>query len=143
MAGFNMKETITRTPQEVFAFITNPENASKVMESVTESVVLTEGPLGVGTRFRETRMMNGKEAVAELEVVGFEPGQRYAVRNVTEGITSTYTYTFSPADGGTAIDLECEVTAGGLKKLMVPVVASILKKEDGDHLQQLKAAMEA
>jgi len=43
---------------------------------------------------------------------------------------------------GTRIDLTCTVSARGLKKAIVPVVVNILKKEDGDHLQQLKSAME-
>jgi hypothetical protein len=40
------------------------------------------------------------------------------------------------------VDLICEVKAGGLKKLMLPMVASILKKEDGDHLKKVKKALE-
>ena len=43
---------------------------------------------------------------------------------------------------GTRVELVCEVKAGGLKKLMLPLVVSILKKEDGDHLQRLKKALE-
>jgi hypothetical protein len=34
------------------------------------------------------------------------------------------------------------VRAGGLKAI-VPMVVSVLKKEDGDHLQRLKAALES
>jgi hypothetical protein len=40
------------------------------------------------------------------------------------------------------VDLVCEVKASGLKKLVLPMVASILKKEDGDHLQKVKDALE-
>jgi hypothetical protein len=36
----------------------------------------------------------------------------------------------------------CEVRAAGLKKLMLPLVASVLKKQDGAHLQTLKTVME-
>jgi hypothetical protein len=35
-----------------------------------------------------------------------------------------------------------EVKAKGIKKLMLPLVASILKKEDGDHLQRVKKVLE-
>ena len=143
MPGFTLNEHINRSPEEVFAFISNLENASKIMESVVENIKLTEGPMRVGTRFRETRMMNGKEEQSELEVVAYEPGRGYAVQNATQGITSTYTYTLSPTNGGTDVTLVCDVTAGGVKKLMVPMVVAVLKKEDGDHLERLKQAMEA
>lgn len=143
MSGFEMNEWIARTPKEVFDFITASENAPKVTSSIVSMVKLTEGIVGVGTRYHETRLMNGKEHSTELEVAAYEPDQRYAMKNLTEGIETIYHYSFKPEKEGTRIELVCEVKATGLKKLMVPVVASILKKEDGDHLQRLKQAMEA
>jgi uncharacterized protein YndB with AHSA1/START domain len=142
MAGFEMNEWISRPPQEVFDFITASHNAPKVVPSVKSMVKLTEGPLRVGTRYRETRLMNGKEQSAELEVVEYEPDQKYAMRNVTEGIETVYRYRFHPEADGTRVDLVCEVKAGGLKKLVLPMVVSILKKEDGEHLQRLKKELE-
>ena len=142
MAGFKMREWISRPPQDMFDFITTPDNAPKVVQSVKSMVKLTDGPVRVGTRYRETRLMRGKEAHAELEVVEYEPNQKYAMKNVTEGIETVYQYTFHPEANGTRVDLVCEVKAGGVKKLMLPLVVSVLKKEDGDHLQRLKKVLE-
>jgi hypothetical protein len=103
-------------------------------------VKLTEGTVGMGTRYRETRLMNGKEAQAELEVVDFEPSQRYAMKNATHGIETVYRYTFTSEKDGTHVELVCELNASGVKKLMLPMVASILKKEDGDHLAAIDTA---
>ena len=61
MPGFEMSEFINRSPQEVFDFISESENAPKVVPSVTSMVKLTEGPVRVGTRYRETRLMKGEE----------------------------------------------------------------------------------
>ena len=143
MAGFKMSEWISRPPHDVFDFITTPDNAPKVVQSVKSMVKLTEGPVRVGTRYRETRLMRGKEGHAELEVVACEPNQNYAVKNVTDGIETVYQYTFHPESNGTRVDLVCEVKAGGVKKLIIPLVVSELKKEDGDHLQRLKKVLEA
>ncbi|MDP1715123.1 MAG: SRPBCC family protein [Anaerolineales bacterium] len=142
MTGFNMSEWVARPPKEVFDFIAASENAPKIVNSVTSMVKLTEGPPRVGTRYRETRLMSGKEQQAELEIVEFEPTQKYAVQNVTSGIETVYRYNFQPERDGTRIDLVCEVKAKGIKKLMLPLVASILKKEDGDHLQRVKKVLE-
>jgi uncharacterized protein YndB with AHSA1/START domain len=142
MSGFQMNEWIARSPKEVFGFITASENAPKVVPSVKSMVKLTEGPVRVGTRYRETRLMNGKDAHAELEIIEYEPNQKYAMKNMTEGIQTVYRYIFQPERDGTRVNLVCEIRAGGLKKLMLPLVASILKKEDGDHLQRLKMALE-
>jgi len=142
MTGFNMSEWVARPPKEVFDFISASENAPKIVQSVTNMVKLTEGPPRVGTRYRETRLMSGKEQQAELEIVEFEPTQKYAMQNVTSGIQTVYRYNFQPERDGTRIDLVCEVKAKGIKKLMLPLVVSILKKEDGDHLQRVKKVLE-
>ena len=142
MPGFEMSEFIHRSPQEVFDFISASENAPKVVPSVTSMVKLTEGPVRVGTRYRETRLMKGEEHQTELEIVEYEPVQKYAMKNETDGIETVYRYTFRPEEGGTRVNLVCEVKGSGAKKLIAPVVVSVLKKEDGDHLQRLKQAME-
>lgn len=142
MSGFTRKEWIARTPKEVFEFITASENAPKVVSSVKSMVKLTDGAVRVGTKYLETRLMNGKEHQTELEVIEYVPNRIYAMRNFTEGIEIIYRYVFSPENGGTQIDLVCTLKASGLNKLMLPVVSSIFQKEDGDHLQRLKKAIE-
>jgi carbon monoxide dehydrogenase subunit G len=143
MTGFEQTEWIARKPEAAFAFLTQASNVSKTMPQIKQMVKLTDGPVAAGTRYRETRVVNGKEAQAELEVTRFEPPHHYSVRNLTEGIETVYHYTFTPEREGTRVNLLCELNAGGVKKLMLPVVAGILKKEDGDHLRRLKAAVEA
>jgi len=103
---------------------------------------LTDGPIGVGTRYQETRLMDGKEQTAELEIVAFDNGSRYSVRDETQGIETIYEYDFRPENDGTRIHLTCHINARGLKKAVVPVVVNILKREDGDHLQRLRSALE-
>lgn len=114
MTGFSMNEWVAREPKVVFDFITASENAPKIVQSVTSMNKLTEGAPGVGTRYRETRLMKGKEQQAELEIVEFEPPQKYAVQNVTSGIETVYRYILQPDRDSTRIDLVCEVKAAGI-----------------------------
>ena len=104
-------------------------------------VKITDGPMGVGTRLRETRLMRGKEEQAELEVVTYEPFQQFALKNVTAGIETVYRYTFHAEANGTWLDLVCEVKASGAKKLLVLLVVGELRKEDGLQLQKLAQAL--
>jgi len=143
MTGFEQTEWIARKPEVVFAFLAEASNAPKAMPQIKQMVKLSDGPVAAGTRYRETRVVNGKEAQAELEVTRFEPPHHYSMRNVTEGIETVYHYNFTSERDGTRVNLLCELNAGGVKKLMLPMVAGVLKKEDGDHLQRLKAAVEA
>lgn len=142
MSGFEMSEWIACPPKRVFEFITDSNNAPKIVPSVKSSVKLTEGPPRVGTRYRETRLMGGKEQHTELEVKEYTAPEVYAMQNVTDGIETVYRYKLHPERDGTHIDLVCEIKAAGIKKLMLPLIASVLKKEDGSHLQTLKKVLE-
>ena len=54
-----------------------------------------------------------------------------------------YHYRLAPESGGTRLEWTCELEASGLRKMMLPMVAAIMKKEDGDHLRLLKAYIES
>jgi carbon monoxide dehydrogenase subunit G len=142
MAGFSATEWIAASSEVVFAFMQDVQHFPEVITSVVRAEKLTDGPVGLGTRFRETRKVNGREVSAEIEVTTYEPPRRYSATSTQSGITATYHYTLTPEAGGTRIDLQADVSASGLKKLLLPVVVRFMKKEDEDHLQQLKAAVE-
>lgn len=143
MAGFKRDVWIAANPDDIFAYATNPEHAQDVMEGVEEMTQLTPGDLGRGTRFRETRRINGKAGTYEMEVVAYEPPRRYAMQSVHEGIEVVYTYTFLPEGDGTRVELSCSVAANGFKRLWLPMVAKALQKVDGEHLDRLKSAIQS
>lgn len=143
MKGFQFSEYIARSPREVFAVISDPRTATGFLDNITASTQLTDGPIGVGTTFRETRVVGGKESSADLVVTEYEPDTRVGIGTEAEGITVTYHYHLTPEQDGTRLDWTCELEAGGLRKMMLPMVATIMKKEDGDHLARLKAFLES
>lgn len=143
MAGFTVTEWIDATPADVFHFSLNPENASKILPTVQKMEQVTPGNVAVGAILRETRLVKGDEHTTDIKIIAYEPPHRYSAEVETNGITVTYHYTFTPQDGGTQARLECDVAAGGVKKLMVPAVVAVMKKEDGDHLERLKQALGA
>lgn len=142
MSEFELSEWINAAPESVFAVMTDPGRAPDVIKNVKQMEKLTDGPVRTGTRFRETRVVNGKEAQTELTVIACQPPRHYAVSTEQSGITVTYTYTLVPENGGTRVQLHANITGGGLKKLALPVVASIMRREDGNHLENLKTAVE-
>ncbi|MCU1516286.1 MAG: hypothetical protein JWQ75_1007 [Pseudarthrobacter sp.] len=142
MNGFEFTEHIERSPQEVFEVISNPAEATKFLDNIKECRKLSDGPIAVGTTFRETRVMGGKEASTDLLVDAYEPNTHVGISAEAEGIKVAYNYRLSPEDNGTRLTWACELEAGGLRRMMLPMVAAIMKKEDGKHLLQLKAYLE-
>lgn len=58
---------------EVFAAFADLTNLENTVKAITQVELLTEGPIGVGTRFKETRVMFGKEASEIMEITQFKP----------------------------------------------------------------------
>jgi carbon monoxide dehydrogenase subunit G len=143
MNGFQLTEHIARTPEDVFAVLADPTRATAFLENIVGSEKLTDGPIGVGTTFRETRVVGGKQASADLVISVYEPHTRVGIATEAEGIAVEYVYLLAPENGGTRLTWTCELEARGLRRMMLPMVAGIMKKEDGAHLTHLKEHLEA
>ncbi|MYL34846.1 hypothetical protein GLW08_15700 [Pontibacillus yanchengensis] len=143
MTAFSDKVTIAKPKTEVFTFLTSFDNATTIMPNVVKNEILSEGPFGVGTRFRETRLIRGREASSEIEVIEYEPSEKFSVRSELEGLATLYHYKLQSTETGTEVTFECEINASSLKmKLIKPLFKRIMKKEDGDHVRRMKEAME-
>ena len=61
------------------------ENAAEHVPAIKSVEILSDVRSGVGTRFRETRVIFGKEASEVMEVTSFEPGRSYVVEAASCG----------------------------------------------------------
>lgn len=143
MNGFEFDQHIAAPPERVFEVLADPTRASAFLDNITQSTKLTAGPTGVGTVFRETRLVGGKESSADLLVTAHEPNTHLGISTEAEGITVEYHYRLTPDAHGTRLSWACELQAAGLRRMMLPVIAAIMKREDGGHLRKLKAYLES
>jgi len=146
MAGFTATAWIAAPPTVVFAILHDVNHFPTVLPGIIRAEQITPGSVGLGTRFHETRRINGREASAEIEVTTFAPPSHYAATSAQEGITATYHYTLMAeqqgGQPGTRINLQATASAAGWKKLLLPLVVGHMKKEDRAHLQRLKVVAE-
>ena len=82
----SLTERIAAPPPEVFALFTDVANAPGRIHSIREVSLLTPGPVGLGTRFRETRLTLGSEETEEMEIVTFEPPHRYRLQFASDEV---------------------------------------------------------
>ena len=143
MIGFQFTEHIDRPPLDVFAVLADPTRSVDYVEGVVRSVKVADEPLAEGSMIEETRLVKGMESTGRLRIVTLDPPSTFAITSEAEGITATYRYRLHPEAAGTRIEWTCELEATGLRRVMLPLVAAISKKEDGDHLVRLKAYIES
>lgn len=134
---YEVSETIDAPAAEVFARSVDLERWAETISGITRVEKLTDGPVGVGTRFRETRVMMGKEAVEEMEFAAIEPGSSYALRCESCGCLFESTMSFSPVSRGTRVSLVTESTPQTLMaKITGPIFGPMMKKMMLKCLQQ-------
>lgn len=132
--------------EKVFSVASDFAGAPQVVRAIDKVEMLTPGPVGVGTRFRETRTVFGKQASEEMEVTAFEPPRRYAVGCTGHGCRYHSEFLFEPKQGGTEVKMSFEATpltffAKVMSVLMKPMIKSMAKMCEQD-LDDIKTAIE-
>ncbi|MCF4099857.1 SRPBCC family protein [Maritalea mediterranea] len=128
MPTITVSEQFDCPPEIAFAVLTDIENLPDFIEGVISVNMLTEGPVAVGTRFRETRIMMGREAEEEMECTALEPPSLIKLYAFSHGTEYHSTYTLKPVDGGTEVTLEFK---GQPKTFMAKVMSALFSKMIG------------
>jgi hypothetical protein len=141
--GFKRDIVIDAPVEKVFEAATNVNNFKEIMVNVVEVQLLTEGPFQKGTKFKEVREIKGRKAEAIIEVLECVTNEKYSVKSENNGLFVEYRYVFKPQGEATLIQFEGIIqTKGIMNNLFKPIITSIIKKEDGDHLLYLKQFIE-
>ncbi|MFJ8635827.1 SRPBCC family protein [Streptomyces sp. NPDC093568] len=107
--------------------LTDLAGMERVLSGVSRVEVLTSGAFGVGTRWRETRRMFGKEATEEMWVTACEPPERYVVEAESHG-THYISEWQVRADGPSASTVRMTftaVTSGGVAGLLAKILGGL------------------
>jgi carbon monoxide dehydrogenase subunit G len=141
-------EHINAPVEKVFAVASDVEHATEVISAITKMEVLTAGPVGVGTRFRETRVMFGKEATEEMEFTAFDPPRSYTLVADSHGCHYVSTFRFTPEGAGTRVDFEFTGDAHSfgakvMSAVMGPLMKGTMRKMLAKDLLELKRYAES
>jgi len=83
MATLEISTVINRPLEEVFAFLSNPENGPKWSSGSSDVTITSARPIGVGTTYRSVRTFLGRRIESELEVTAYEPNRSYATKSTS------------------------------------------------------------
>jgi carbon monoxide dehydrogenase subunit G len=136
---------IDRPPEEVFPFVTTPENDLEWLSTAVERQREAEGPIEVGSRIHAVDKFLGRRIESTLEVTEHQPSTRSTIR--LEGpISAKGTYVLEPAGAGTRFRwiLDAEPGLGGLYlgKITDPLVTFVFRRRIKSDLRRLKGTLE-
>lgn len=143
MIKFDLNVEIYRTLPEVFAFVVTPENDFHWQYGTLMSAQISNGAVGIGTRFRAVGHLMGRRMESVYEVTEFEPNQRYGFRSQS-GSPSLYTlYTFNVSRGSTTLNVFAQLDPGETFLGNHTATQRSMKKQYRENLALLKDILEA
>jgi hypothetical protein len=136
---------IDRPAEEVFAFVTTPENDHLWSSTAVERAREADEPIRVGSRIRAVDKFLGRKVESTLHVTEHEPSRRSSVR-IDGPFRAEGSYVLDPTNGGTRFRwiLDAERGLGGLYlgRITDPLVTIIFRRRLRGDLRRLKQALE-
>ena len=151
MATVTVSRQIAAPIEDLFKVFTDLSHASERVSGIKKLQVLTSGPVGLRTRWIETREVMGRLDSAEMEITAYERNRMYTITHHKAGIRIDTTFWFEAAAGGTKVSVEFELDAGGVPPgLLAPLgwaiggkVEDVLKHDLSDLKQSVEAVSNA
>ena len=147
MPSVEVHRTIAAPAGRVFRIATDLGRMPETMSGIDAIEVLSDGPFGEGTRWRETRTLYGKQATEEMWVTGCDPPRSYVVEAESHGAHYRTGITFVPEGDGTRVTFTFEVRPLSFVARLFSVLRGLMlksvKKALEQDLEDLKRAAEA
>ena len=139
MSKITITKAIDAPIEIVFNTVADIRNFSKAVPDIMDVEFLSDQKSGVGTRFKETRKINGREASTELEITEYEENDH--VRIVSDSHGTVWDSLFSVKKGNGKTDLTLVMDARAYKflpKLLNPIMKYFIKKEIAKDMDAVK-----
>ena len=129
---------------DVFPWLADPGRRLEWMGALVESERLTDGPLEVGSRFRDVFEDHGHRVELEAQLVEVDPPRALAVRLEASAFAATSSQRLDESEAGTRLTALIETTYTALAaRLLAPVVTRHAQKQLEADLVRLKELVEA
>jgi uncharacterized protein YndB with AHSA1/START domain len=136
---------ISRRPEDVFSYMTDPSRQTEWQESLVSSRLEGGGPPAVGSKVTQTRRIGRMERKMTMEVTEVSPPRRFAFRGIDGPVRAIGGGTVEPLEGGarSRVTTQLDFEGHGIGKLLIPlVVRRQARKELPRNQQKLKERLE-
>jgi uncharacterized protein YndB with AHSA1/START domain len=137
---------ISRSPEDVFSYVTDPSRLPEWQESVVSVRREDDAPIAVGSRAVVTRRVGRWERAMTAELTELNSPSSWAVRGIDGPVRGNVNGGIESLDDGarSRVTIELDFEGHGIGKLLVPlVVRRQAQKEVPRNQQKLKERLES
>lgn len=100
-----LTQHVNASPEKVWAVISDIPGSAGTLSGIDSIQMLSDGPYGEGTRWKETRTMMGKKETVEMWVSETDPPRSTTVKALQGGADYTSRFKLTESNGGTDLTL--------------------------------------
>ena len=143
MARIEDSILIKRSVDKVFAYTTDAKSWPKWQSFIPEAEQTSQGPINVGATFKGVSRVMGRSMKWTAVATEYESNKKWGKNIASGGVAIEEHMTYTPVEGGTAFTIVYNMKAGGLLKLLLPMMARSTSKEAKKSLGNLKTILES
>ena len=141
MAVLENAVEIARSPVEVFDYCSDLSNEREWSPGSMKSVEkLTNGPVGVGTRYRAEWQQGGPNTV---EYTRFEHPTFWEATSDSKMLGMVFQARVEPTPAGSRLIVRMDLQPHGLARLGAPILRRVMQREEVRNLAAIKRTLEA
>jgi uncharacterized membrane protein len=133
---------IKRPVEQVFDYVADQRNEPIYNPRMLRSEKITDGPIGIGTRFRATTQSGWREIEMLIEVTEYQRPRRFGSRTTMSSADVDGGLTFEPVNGATRMSWSWDVRPRGSLRILAPLVARLGRRQEQTIWTALKDQLE-
>jgi uncharacterized membrane protein len=133
---------VERPMEAVFAYLADFENVPTWNYAIAETEKTSDGPVGVGTTYRQVRTLPSRSEET-FEVTVYEPHRSLALSGTLGPFAAEVGYQLEPSERGTRVTNEVELRPRGIPGMVGQLAGSRVQKGVADNLAELKRILES
>jgi hypothetical protein len=139
LLSYSREATLRRPPEEVFDFLSDLRHELDWNPAVRQVEKLTDGPVGVGTRYRAQW---AGTPPTEVQVIGFDRPRAWATRSRAMGMDVIAAGRISPTPGGSLYAIHLDLRPRGLARLFAPLAKAMMERGEARNMRLVREALE-
>ncbi|MEZ0068925.1 uncharacterized protein YndB with AHSA1/START domain [Streptacidiphilus sp. MAP12-20] len=146
MTAIKESVDISRRPEDVYSYMTDPSHLTEWQESAVSVQPLGDATMAVGSRMRVVRRVGRREFPMTMEVTEVDAPRSWRMHGIDGPVRGNVLSRIEPLGNGdrSRVTIDLDFEAHGMGKLLVPlVVRPHARKEMPKNEQTLKHLLES
>jgi len=133
---------VDRPLDEVFAFVGDFANTKEWDPGIADARMVTDGPIGIGTRYALDVVFNGRTLPMTYVVTEWDPPNRVVLKGEGSTLTAVDDIRFEATPTGTRIRYSADLRLKGLLKVAEPFLKGRIDETGRKAMAGMRRALE-